>query len=129
MSDLLKELKVKDDQWQQDVNRWILEAGEGVSPDVEASMRNTLWNRSAAEITRLTADVELLKTSGIAEVAAHNPSVMDWVKHWEARTLKAEAENKRLRAALEKIENTPPDKIGYWEMCKIARAALELRDD
>ena len=61
------------------------------------------------EIDRLTAEVERLTTSGIAEVAAHNPSVMDWMKHWEDRTLKAEAEVERLKAALETIANGPRD--------------------
>jgi hypothetical protein len=46
----------------------------------------------AAEIARLTAEVETLTTSGIIEVAARNPNVMSYIQHWETRTEKAEAE-------------------------------------
>jgi uncharacterized small protein (DUF1192 family) len=52
------------------------------------------------EITRLKAEVARLKTCGIVEVAAHNPSVMDWIKHWEDRTLKAEAVLDAVRRAI-----------------------------
>lgn len=55
-------------------------------------------------ITALRAEVERLTTSGIAEVAAHNPSVMDYMRHWEGRAEKAEAEVERLRAALVKVD-------------------------
>lgn len=61
--DILKELRDKDAAWQQDCNRWILEAGEGVTPDVEASMRSTLWGRAANKIDRLTAEVERLRAA------------------------------------------------------------------
>jgi len=44
-------------------------------------------NRQALEITRLKAEVEKLK---------------NWIKHWEGRTLKAEAEVERKDAALGK---------------------------
>jgi Asp-tRNA(Asn)/Glu-tRNA(Gln) amidotransferase B subunit len=73
-----------------------LELREGWLDDVIKDAQET----PEAIITRLTAEVERLKTSGIAEVAAHNPSVMDYMRHWEGRTLKAEAEVERLRAAL-----------------------------
>lgn len=33
----------------------------------------------------------LLESGSITEIAARNPSVMDWVAHWEGRALKAEA--------------------------------------
>lgn len=64
--------------------------------DTAAEMLREVKTRN----TDLRAENERLKTSGIAEVAAHNPSVMDWIHHWEGRTLKAEAENEKLRAAL-----------------------------
>lgn len=62
--------------------------------DTAAEMLREVKTRN----TDLRAENERLKTSGIAEVAAHNPSVMDWIHHWEGRTLKAEAENEKLRA-------------------------------
>lgn len=38
------------------------------------------------------------RTMSIVEIAAENPSVFDYMKHWEERTLKAESK-------LDKIEN------------------------
>ena len=37
-------------------------------------------------------ELRLLKTAGVVEVACLNPNVMDALKHWESRALKAEAE-------------------------------------
>lgn len=45
----------------------------------------------ATEIARLTAEVETLTTCGIIEVAVRNPSVNDYMLHWETRAEKAEA--------------------------------------
>lgn len=76
-------------------------------------------------ITALRAENERLKTSGIAEVAAHNPSVMDYMRHWEGRAGKAEAENERLRAALREYECHCPTSVCEWFPCgKTARNAL-----
>jgi len=61
--------------------------------------RDTM-NEAADTITVLQEEVERLRTSGIAEAAAHNPSVMDYVRHWEGRTLKAEAKDCAVRAAI-----------------------------
>jgi tRNA C32,U32 (ribose-2'-O)-methylase TrmJ len=79
---------------------------------------------TGAEYEALRAEVERLTTSGIAEVAAHNPSVMDWMKHWEDRTLKAEAEVERLRAALEEIDM----KTRCVKTVEMARAALNTQE-
>ena len=43
-----------------------------------------------AELARLRAEVERLKMCGIVELAAINPSVADYCKHWEARAERAE---------------------------------------
>jgi hypothetical protein len=50
---------------------------------------------------KLEAELHLLKTSGIAEVAVHNPSVMEYIKHWEGR---AEAAEAKLAKAVEAIK-------------------------
>ena len=42
------------------------------------------------EVERLRAEVERLKTCGIAELAAVNSSVLEYCKHWEARAERAE---------------------------------------
>lgn len=52
---------------------------------------------------RAEAELEIFRTSGIIEVAVRNPSVMDYMKHWEGRAEKAEAERDRLRQSLERI--------------------------
>ena len=38
------------------------------------------------------AELRILKEAGICEVASRNPSVMEYMKHWEARAEKAEAD-------------------------------------
>ena len=55
-----------------------------------------------AERDRLAAELEQWKTWGIIEVAIRNPSVAEYMRHWEGRTEKAEADARRLRAALVK---------------------------
>jgi len=39
----------------------------------------------------VAAELHLMKTAGIIEVAARNPNVAEYVKHWEGRALKAES--------------------------------------
>lgn len=46
---------------------------------------------AADRIEELEAENHLLKTSGIVEVAARNPNVMEYMRHWEGRTETAEA--------------------------------------
>lgn len=45
----------------------------------------------------LAVEVNTLTQSGIVEVAACNPNVMEYIRHWESRAEKAEAEVERLR--------------------------------
>jgi hypothetical protein len=53
------------------------------------------WMKKAEDardkIKELEAELNLMKTSGIAEVAVRNPSVMEYMKHWEGRAETAEA--------------------------------------
>ena len=53
------------------------------------------------KIEELEAELNLMKTSGIAEVAVRNPSVMEYMKHWEGR---AEAAEAKLAKAVEALE-------------------------
>jgi hypothetical protein len=46
---------------------------------------------AADHIEALEAELHLMKTSGVAEVAVRNPSVMEYMKHWEGRAEAAEA--------------------------------------
>jgi len=47
---------------------------------------------SADMLEALSAELHLMKTAGVIEVAVRNPSVMEYVKHWEDRATKAEAQ-------------------------------------
>ena len=50
------------------------------------------WSHKCADrIEELEAENHLLKTSGIVEVAVRNPSVMEYMQHWEGRAEAAEA--------------------------------------
>lgn len=62
---------------------------------------NDMSRRDAMEIRieELEAEITMLKTSGIIEVAVRNPNVMEYMQHWEGRALSAEAK-------LEKLEET-----------------------
>ena len=53
------------------------------------------------ELVCLRAEVERLKTCGITELAAINPSVLEYCKHWEARAESAERDLAAERARLD----------------------------
>jgi hypothetical protein len=58
---------------------------------------------AAAEKTeeqRTRDELHLMKTAGIIEVAVRNPSVAEYMEHWEGRATKAEAEEQMLTACL-----------------------------
>lgn len=46
----------------------------------------------AVSIEALQAEVQILNQGGIVEIASRNPSVMEYMKHWEGRAEAAEAE-------------------------------------
>lgn len=58
------------------------------------TMRALVAERDAAIQRAEAAELELhtLTTAGIIEVAIRNPSVMEYMKHWEGRAERAEAE-------------------------------------
>ena len=55
-----------------------------------------------AEVTKLRADSEILRTAGIVEVSVRNASVREYMLHWETRTRNAEVEVEKLRAEVTK---------------------------
>ena len=65
-----------------------------------------------ARITELEAEIHNWKTWGIIEVAIRNPSVSEYMNHWEGRCLKAEAANAKMKACLEAITEH------HWERGK-----------
>jgi hypothetical protein len=45
-----------------------------------------------SEIDALREEMRFLKTCGIIEIAVRNPNVAEYMRHWERRAEKAEAE-------------------------------------
>lgn len=43
------------------------------------------------------------KTWGIIEISVRNPNVASYIEHWEGRATKAEAENAKLKKALDQL--------------------------
>lgn len=64
---------------------------EYIRKDVSDALVAVARDSAYAEIDKLQEQIRALTTSGIVEVAARNPSVMEYVRHWESRTEKAEA--------------------------------------
>ncbi|MBM6687174.1 hypothetical protein H9X89_16615, partial [Faecalicatena contorta] len=70
----------------------------------------------------LKAELDHLTKSGIIEVSIRNPSVADYMRHWEGRAEKAEAERDALAKALEPfadlaevvLAEAPPDGVAAW---------------
>lgn len=68
-----------------------------------------------ADAESLRGEVDVLRTAGISEIAARNPNVMDYMKHWESRAEKAEAERDAALARVAALEaqlaalTPPPD--------------------
>jgi|TARA_B110000908_G_scaffold170039_1_gene228524 hypothetical protein len=54
-----------------------------------------------ARITELEAQLHTMKTARIIEAAVRNPSVSEYIAHWEGRAEKAEARVAELKSALE----------------------------
>jgi hypothetical protein len=55
-----------------------------------------LFTAAQARIAELEAELHNLTTAGIIEVAVRSPSVMEYMRHWEARAEQAEAEVARV---------------------------------
>lgn len=66
---------------------------------VAAKAHELPWQEQ--EAAELRAELHLMKTAGIIEVAVRNPSVAEYMAHWEARAEAAEALLKEARKVLE----------------------------
>lgn len=62
-----------------------------------------------AEVERLRQEITDLINLGIVEVAVRNPNVLEYMRHWEGRAEKAEAEVERLKAQLQQSCPQPAD--------------------
>ena len=65
--------------------------------------------RVADRIEELEAELRLMKTAGIIEVAIRNLNVYEYMAHWERRAEKAEANLKKAAGALGDISNGEPE--------------------
>lgn len=57
------------------------------------------------------------RTWGIIEVAVRNPSVSEYMEHWEGRATKAEAEIASLQERIRELEGaglTDAERLGAW---------------
>lgn len=68
-------------------------------------------------IRDLRAEVERFKIYGTAELAAINPNVESYCKHWEARAERAEAELAKDRARLDWLEKVDPTSPQWDIIC------------
>lgn len=103
----------------------LIQPLDGVTVTATADVFVCPW----CEIERLERELQHFTSSGIVEIAVRNPSVSEYMEHWEGRTLRAEADRDRLRAALERVYRIARDWRHLSDMrgrvCGIAEAALE----
>ena len=84
-----------------------------MSDGLRTPVRVMSVDEMADRIEELEAELHLMKTSGIIEVAVRNPNVMEYMRHWEGR---AEAAEAMLAKAVEEL-----DRLGFdWE-CIVGR--------
>ena len=77
----------------------------------------------------LTEELDLMKTAGIIELAIRNPSVSEYMHHWERRAEAAEARIDELTEALQLILfGYGPNHLSKYAR-DTARAALEATND
>lgn len=75
----------------------------------------------------MAEELHLMKTAGIIEVAARNPSVMDFVEHWEGRALAAERHLAATETAYKMSMlrwDRMSDQLDVWRLACLAFAIL-----
>ena len=72
--------------------------------DATAGLGRSTLRDVDRELARMTAELRIMQTAGIIEVAIRNPSVADYMRHWEGRAEAAEATVADLTAKLAKSE-------------------------
>lgn len=63
-------------------------------------LQSHLYSKAADRIKALDAELDLMKTAGVIEIASRNNRVTEYMFHWEGRALDAEA---KLALALEML--------------------------
>ena len=81
------------------------------------------------KLAEVEAELDLMKTAGIIELAIRNPSVSEYMHHWERRAEAAEARIDELTEALQLILfGYGPNHLSKYAR-DTARAALEATND
>ena len=70
---------------------WIIIHRRGPFPSSVILAKPILAQIAPMLTAPLQAELDLLKTCGIVEIAVRNPNVADYMRHWEARAEAAEA--------------------------------------
>ena len=78
-------------------------------PISREALMKTIENLTVSN-ERLIRELDQWKTWGIIEIAVRNSNVMEYMRHWEGRALKAEAKNV-------KLETPKFDTSGICELC------------
>ena len=78
------------ERWHEEVHG--MKAGPALFEDQQEYVRYEDYAALSAVLDAERFELDLMRSSGIAEVAAQNPQVMEYMEHWEARAdaLKAE---------------------------------------
>ena len=84
---------------------------------------------AANRIDELEAENHLLKTSSIIEVAVRNPSVMEYMQHWEGRAEAAEAKLAKAVKALVQMVGKKYYADDPWGIARATLAALKGQGD
>jgi hypothetical protein len=67
-------------------------------------VRSSDYDALAARLAEVEVELLIMKTAGIIEVAVRNPSVSEYMAHWENRAEAAEARIEQLAAINEELE-------------------------
>jgi chromosome segregation ATPase len=103
----------------------------GHTPDEEPQSLTFLVPSHSLGLHSLTEELEAVRdtltSAGIVEIAARNPSVMEYMRHWEARAEKAEAELEAARAEREKMHRRAQEAEGRADALQERLDAAEYR--
>ncbi len=107
-------------------------SGNVMTPNQIAAMQaDMLAGTPQTPIEVLEAELHLLKTSGIIEVATRNPNVFEFMRHWEGRAEKAEATIIAQASEIARLRDALKDMIAHADEVSSplieARAALAVK--
>jgi hypothetical protein len=100
----------------------------------DEELTETLWGgeitlgivaAAADRIEALAAELDLMKTAGVIEIASRNNRVTEYMLHWEGRALDAEAKLAKAVAALRAIK----EEAQYDTAWSIACGVLEIMEE